>query len=91
MKTYLINYTQTEDLAMQYVALSVDDWVQNAAHERARIAIEEIVSITVQKCLETNTPIPGTREAIVELAFDNEWIKTVARRQTDAIAQSADN
>jgi hypothetical protein len=91
MKTYLINYTQTEDLAMQYVALSVDDWVQNAAHERARIAIEEIVSITVQKCLETNTPIPGTREAIVELAFDNEWIKTVARRQADAIAQSADN
>jgi P2-related tail formation protein len=91
MKTYLINYTQTEDLAMQYVALSVDDWVQNAAHERARIAIEEIVSITVQKCLETNTPIPGTREAIVELAFDNEWIKTVARRHTDAIAQTPNN
>lgn len=80
MKTYLINYTQTEDLAMQYAALSVDDWVQNAAHERARIAIEEIVAITVQKCLDTSTPIPGTREEIVQLAFDQGWVKTAAQK-----------
>jgi hypothetical protein len=91
MTTYTINYTQAEELAMQYASLSVDEWIQNAAHERARIAIEEIVAITVQKCLETNIQIPGTREAIVELAFDNEWVKTAAERQADAIAQAPNN
>jgi P2-related tail formation protein len=91
MTTYTINYTQAEELAMQYESLSVDEWIQNAAHERARIAIEEIVAITVQKCLETNIQIPGTREAIVELAFDNEWVKTAAERQADAIAQAPNN
>jgi hypothetical protein len=88
MTTYTINYTAAEELAMQYIAVSVDDWIQNAAHERARIAIEEIVAITVQKCLETNTQIPGTKEAIVELAFDQDWVKTAAERQADAIAQA---
>ena len=91
MTTYTINYTQAEELAMQYASLSVDEWIQNAAHERARIAIEEILAITVQKCLETNIQIPGTREAIVELAFDNEWVKTAAERQADAIAQAPNN
>ena len=91
MTTYTVNYTQAEELAMQYAALSVDEWIQNAAHERARIAIEEIVAITVQKCLETNIQIPGTREAIVELAFDNGWVKTAAQRQADAIAQAPNN
>jgi hypothetical protein len=91
MTTYTINYTQAEELAMQYASLSVNEWIQNAAHERARIAIEEIVAITVQKCLETNIQIPGTREAIVELAFDNGWVKTAAQRQADAIAQAPNN
>ena len=40
-------YTETEDKAMQYAAASVDDWIQNAAHERARIAIDEIVNETM--------------------------------------------
>ena len=35
MQTYNIELTETEDLAMQYAALDVDDWIQNAAHERA--------------------------------------------------------
>ena len=83
MTTYTITYTQTEDLAMQYAALSVDDWIQNAVHERARIAIEEIVSLTVQKCLESNVPIPGTKEEIVQLAFDQGWVKTVTQRMQE--------
>jgi hypothetical protein len=83
MTTYTINFTQTEDLAMQYVALSVDEWIQNAAHDRARIAIEEIVAIVVQKCLETNTTIPGTREAIVALGFEQNWIKTAMQRNQE--------
>jgi hypothetical protein len=74
MAIYTINYTNAENLAMSYVAADVNDWIQNAAHERARIAIEEIVKICVEKCLETNTQIPGSKDAMVELAFEQGWV-----------------
>jgi hypothetical protein len=88
MSTYTINYTDTEDKAMQYVAASVDDWVQNAAHERARIAIDEIVQIAVQKFLEAGQSIPGSKDEIVAAAFNNGWVKTAAERSAEAIANT---
>jgi hypothetical protein len=89
MTTYTIELSAAENAALSHVALSQDDWIQNAVHERARVAIDEIVAITVQKCLETNTPIPGSKDAMVELAFDQGWIKTSAERQAEAEARLA--
>lgn len=80
MSSYIINYTETEDKAMQYVSASVDDWIQNAAHERARLAIDEIVQITVRNCLDNNIQIPQTKEAMVDLAFEEGWIETAEQR-----------
>lgn len=77
---YTINYTETENLAMQSIALSVDDWIQNACHERARIAIDEIVKIAVEKFLEQGSTIPGSREEIVAAAFTNGWVQTAEQR-----------
>ena len=85
-KTYNITLSAAEDAALSSVALSQQEWIDNAVHERARIAIDEIVQITVQKCLETNTPIPGSKDAMVELAFDQGWVKTAAERQAEAEA-----
>ena len=86
MATYNIELTETEDLAMQYAALDVDDWIQNAAHERARIAIDEIVKIAVEKFLEAGQTIPGSREQIVAAAFANSWVKTAAQRNAEMAA-----
>jgi|688.fasta_scaffold214301_2 hypothetical protein len=86
MANYTITYTATEDLAMQYAAASVDDWIQNAAHERARIAIDEIVAVAVQKFLEAGQSIPGSKDEIVAAAFDNGWVKTAAQRNEEALA-----
>ena len=86
MSTYTVNYTETEDKAMQYAAASVDDWIQNAAHERARIAIDEIVKLAVEKFLEAGQSIPGSREEIVAAAFANGWVKTAAQRNEEAVA-----
>lgn len=83
--TYTVVYTATEDLAMQYASASVEDWIQNACHERARIATEEIVQLAVQKYLEAGMQIPSTREDIVQGAFDNGWVKTAAQRNQEAI------
>jgi hypothetical protein len=89
MTTYTIELSAAEDAALSYVSFSQQDWIDNAVHERARIAIEEIVALTVQKCLETNTPIPGSKDAIVELAFDQGWVKTAAIRQAEMEAEFA--
>ena len=86
MANYTITYTETEDKAMQYAAASVDDWIQNAAHERARIAIDEIVKIAVEKFLEAGQSIPGSREEIVAAAFANGWVKTAQQRNEEALA-----
>jgi hypothetical protein len=88
-KTYNITLSAAEDAALSSVALSQQEWIDNAVHERARIAIDEIVQITVQKCLETNTPIPGSKDAMVTLSFENGWVKTAAERQAEFEAEQA--
>jgi hypothetical protein len=89
MANYTITLSAAEDAALSSVALSQNDWVQNAVHERCRVAIDEIVALTVQKCLETNTQIPGSKDAMVELAFEQGWVKTAAQRQAEAEAEAA--
>jgi hypothetical protein len=80
---YVITLTSAEDAALSYIAMSQQDWMDNAVHERCRIAIEEIVAVTVQKCLETNTQIPGSKDEMVELAFAQGWVKTAAQRNAE--------
>jgi hypothetical protein len=86
MANYTITLTEAENKALSAVTLSQDDWIQNAVHERCRVAIEEIVALTVQKCLETNTAIPGSKDAMVELAFAQGWVKTAAEQKAEAEA-----
>ena len=75
---YTITLTETENKALGYVALNQQDWMDNAIHERCRIAIDEIVQITVQKCLENNIQIPSSKDEMVELAFTQKWIELAA-------------
>jgi hypothetical protein len=79
---YTVTLTETEKLAMEYVAYDPQDWVENVFKERARIAIEEIVALAVQKFLAANQTIPGSREEIVAAAYSNGWIQT-AKYKTD--------
>jgi hypothetical protein len=83
---YTTTLTAAEDKALSYAAFSQQDWIDNAVHERCRIAIDEIVQVTVAKCLETGTQIPGSRDEMVDLAFAQGWVKTAADRQAEAEA-----
>ena len=85
MSNYTITLTVAEDAALSYAALSQQDWIDNAVHERCRIAIEEIVALTVQKCLETNTQIPGSKDEMVLLCFEQGWVKTAVQRNQEAL------
>ena len=64
---YTITLTDAEEKALSYVAYDPQEWIQNAASERARIAIEEIFQLEVARMLAdpTITEIPADREAVV--------------------------
>jgi hypothetical protein len=79
MKTYTITLSDAEDKALHVVALSAQDWIDNAVHERCRLAIEEIVNAEVQRLLAAGQPITGTKDDIV-MAAD---IKSAAERQAE--------
>ena len=86
MTTYTITLSAAEDKALGSVALSQDDWIQNAVHERCRLAIEEIVAAEVQRLLAAGQPITGTKDDIVL----NAPIKSAAERHAEALAQIAE-
>lgn len=84
-KTYTITLSDAEDKALHSVALSAQDWIDNAAHERCRIAIDEIVNAEVQRKLAAGEPITGSKEDIVMAA----QIKSAAERRAEAEAELA--
>lgn len=83
---YKITLTDAEDLALSYAVLSQQDWIDNAIRTRCSVATEEIVAITVQKCLENNIQIPGSKDSMIELAFAQGWVLSAeARNQQSQI------
>jgi hypothetical protein len=85
MKTYTITLTDAEDKSLGFVAYSQQDWIDNAVHERCRLAIEEIVNAEVQRKLAANEPITGSKDDIV-MAAD---IETAAERNERLAAEAA--
>jgi hypothetical protein len=83
-KTYTITLSDAEDKALGFVAYSQQDWIDNAIHERCRIAIDEIVNAEVQRKLAAGETISGSKEDIVNAAN----IKSAAERQAEAEAQA---
>lgn len=78
MVNYTVTLTATEDLALSHITASQQDWIDNAVHNRARIAIDEIVALAVTKYLDQNISIPSTRDEIVQDAFDRGWVSAAS-------------
>lgn len=86
MKKYTVKLTDAEDKALSIIAFDQDDWIQNAIHERCRIAIDEIVQVEVQRLLAEGKPITGTKDDIV-LAAPIETAKERHIRQEKEMAE----
>ena len=80
MTNYTILLTDAEDKALGIVAFSQQEWIDNAIHERCRIAIDEIVNAEVQRKLAAGEPITGSKDEIVLAAN----IKSAAERQAES-------
>jgi hypothetical protein len=87
MATYTITLSAAEDKALKVIALSAQDWIDNAVHERCRIAIEEIVNAEVQRKLAAGQPITGSKDDIVLAANIESAAARQARLEAERVAQ----
>jgi len=83
---YTVTLTDTEKLAMEYIAYEPQEWIENIVKERARIAIDEIVKISINKFLEINESIPGSKDEIVSQAYSRGWINTVKYNEDNRVS-----
>lgn len=85
MTTLTIELTAAQEKALAYVAVSPQEWAENAVHNRARIAIDEIYDAEVARMTADPdiTSIPADKDAVV-LAAD---IQSAAER--NAVAEAA--
>lgn len=85
---YTVTLTEAENKAMEYVAADPQEWIDNAAHNRARIAIDEICAIYTQHKLNNNEPITAVgKDAMVMAAFEEGIVKTGAERNEELASQ----
>ena len=87
MTTYTITLSDAEDKALGVVALSQNDWIQNAVKERCRIAMEEIVAAEVQRKLAAGEAITGSKDDIVMAAEIESAAERQARIEAEMAAQ----
>jgi hypothetical protein len=85
MATYTVTLSNAEDKAIHVVAMSAQDWIDNAVHERCRIAMEEIIAAEVKRLLDAGEPIPSSRDEIVLAAP----VKSGAERDAEVKAAQA--
>jgi hypothetical protein len=81
---FTITLTDAEKKALEYVSLTADGWIQNAVHERCRIAIEEMVAQEISNKISTGQPINGSKEEIVMAST----LPNAAERHNAAVAQA---
>ena len=80
---YTITLSEAEVKAMEYVAVNVQDWIENAVKNRARIAIDDIINLEVERITSSGGEISGTKEDIVLAAP----IKSLKQRQEELILE----
>lgn len=82
--TYTVSITDSEKKALEYIAFSIQDWIDNAVDNRARQAIDEIYNLEVARMTADPdiTSIPADKDAVVLAAN----IKSAATRQAEADA-----
>ena len=89
MATYTVNLTDTETKSLEYVAASNQDWIDNAAKNRARIAKEEIIALNMAHCNANSIAIATGEDAQVDQAYSLGVVKTAVARNAEVAALEA--
>jgi len=83
--TYTVSLTDAQKKAMEYITVSVQDWIDNAIDNRARMSIDEIYNMEVARMNADAkiTSIPADKDKVV---LDAD-IKSAATRAAEAAAE----
>ena len=66
---YTISVTDTQKKALEYIAPDVDEWITNAATNRARQAKDEIIDKLIKHCNANSITIATGEAAQVDQAY----------------------
>ena len=80
MPDITVTLTATEQKCLEYDAVSVQDWADNALTNRARISKEEIIALLVTHCNANNVAIATGEDAQITQAYDLGVVQTAAAR-----------
>ncbi len=85
MPDITVSLTDTENKCMEYAAVSVQDWADNALKNRARIAKDEIIALLVAHCNANSVSIATGEDAQITQAYELEVVKTASARNAEAL------
>jgi len=80
MPNITIALTDTQNKCMEYAVADVQDWADNALHNRARIAQDEIIAKLVSHCNENSISIATGVDAQIAQAYTLGVVKTAKQR-----------
>ena len=81
-----VTVSDTQVKCLEYAAYSVQDWSDNAIHNRARTAQEEIIAKLVAHCNENSIAIATGTDAQIAQAYELGVVDTAANVQAAAAA-----
>ena len=80
MANITVSVTDTQMKCLEYAASSVQDWCDNAIHNRARVAQDEIISLLVAHCNANSIALAVGTDAQVAQAYELDVVETAANR-----------
>lgn len=72
---YTITLTDTEKKSMEFIAVDVKEWIDNAAKNRARKAKLEILALNAKHCNDNSIAIAVGEDAQVTQAYELGVVK----------------
>ncbi len=87
MANITVTLSDTQTKSLEYASYSVQDWCDNAIHNRARIAQEEIIAALVAHCNANDVAIATGVDAQVTQAYSLGVVDT-AKNISDAASSS---
>ena len=79
-----VTVSDTQEKCLEYVAYSVQDWCDNAIHERARVAQEEIIAKLVEHCNANSIALAVGTDKQVAQAYELKVVDT-AKNVSDSL------
>ena len=88
MPDFTTTLSEVQKKALEYIATDINEWINNAAQNRARKAKEEIIALNMAHCNANSIAIATGEDAQVDQAYSLGVVKTAVARNAEAAEDS---